>query len=187
MHADEPPHRPLRVVLTGATGELGLALGNALVAAGADVLGIDIRPADAARFPVQIQDLRRRPLDAAQLAGRELVVHFAGHARPGTAPAEVVLADNAACDRAVLEVVDTKGVMRLKEGEDPFERGVSASGTGLGLALARTLVSADDGDIAMTSRRPPTFSVYLPLYDDQDKGSTGGVGGQSGEVNFGPL
>lgn len=88
---------------------------------------------------------------------------------------------------AVLEVVDTKGVMRLKEGEDPFERGVSASGTGLGLALARTLVSADDGDIAMTSRRPPTFSVYLPLYDDQDKGSTGGVGGQSGEVNFGPL
>lgn len=104
MHADEPPHRPLRVVLTGATGELGLALGNALVAAGADVLGIDIRPADAARFPVQIQDLRRRPLDAAQLAGRELVVHFAGHARPDTAPAEVVLADNAACDRAVLEV-----------------------------------------------------------------------------------
>ncbi len=88
---------------------------------------------------------------------------------------------------AVLEVVDTKGVMRLKEGEDPFERGVSASGTGLGLALARTLVSADDGDIAMTSRRPPTFSVYLPLYDEQDKGSTGGADGQSGEVNFGPL
>ena len=68
---------------------------------------------------------------------------------------------------AVLEVVDSRGVMRLKEGQDPFERGVSASGTGLGLALAQTLVSADDGDIAMTSRRPPTFTVYLPLYRDQ--------------------
>jgi len=68
---------------------------------------------------------------------------------------------------AVLEVVDTRGVMKLKEGQDPFERGVSASGTGLGLALARTLVAADDGDIAMTSRRPPTFTVYLPLYREQ--------------------
>lgn len=65
---------------------------------------------------------------------------------------------------AVLEVVDTRGIMRLREGQDPFERGVSASGTGLGLALARTLVSADDGDIAMTSRKPPTFTVYLPLF-----------------------
>jgi len=77
---------------------------------------------------------------------------------------------------AVLEVVDTKGVMKLKEGEDPFQRGVSASGTGLGLALARTLVAADDGDIAMTSRRPPTFTVYLPLYRNQD--TTAREGGQ---------
>jgi signal transduction histidine kinase len=68
---------------------------------------------------------------------------------------------------AVLEVVDTRGVMRLREGQDPFERGVSASGTGLGLALARTLVAADDGDIAMTSRKPPTFTVYLPMYRGQ--------------------
>jgi signal transduction histidine kinase len=68
---------------------------------------------------------------------------------------------------AVYEVVDTRGVMRLKEGQDPFERGVSANGTGLGLALARTLAAADDGDIAMTSRKPPTFTVYLPLFAGQ--------------------
>lgn len=68
---------------------------------------------------------------------------------------------------AVIDVIDTRGVMRLKEHEDPFERGVSASGTGLGLALARTLVAADDGDIALTSRRPVTFTVYLPVYQNQ--------------------
>jgi hypothetical protein len=33
--------------------------------------------------------------------------------------------------------------------------------------LARTLVAADDGDIAMTSRKPPTFTVYLPMYRGQ--------------------
>lgn len=71
---------------------------------------------------------------------------------------------------ALMEIVDTRGVMRLKEGEDPFERGVSASGTGLGLALARTLVAADDGDIRMTSKRPPTFTVYLPRYHGQVDG-----------------
>lgn len=69
---------------------------------------------------------------------------------------------------AVIEVVDTRGVMRLKEHEDPFERGVSASGTGLGLALARTLVAADDGDIALTSRKPVTFTVYVPLFAEQE-------------------
>lgn len=67
----------------------------------------------------------------------------------------------------VTEVVDTRGMMRLKEGQDPFERGVSASGTGLGLAMARTLVAADDGDIALTSRRPVTFTVYLPRFHGQ--------------------
>ena len=72
---------------------------------------------------------------------------------------------------AVIEVVDTRGVMRLKEHEDPFERGVSASGTGLGLALARTLVAADDGDIALTSRKPVTFTVYLPLFAEQQSES----------------
>ena len=76
--------------------------------------------------------------------------------------------------------------MRLKEGEGPFERGVSASGTGWVWPWPGPWFSADGGhrdDLEATAH----LQRHLPLYDDQDKGSTGGVGGQSGEVNFGPL
>ncbi len=85
-------------------------------------------------------------------------------------------------DSAVVEVVDTRGVFKLKDGQDPFERGVSVSGTGLGLALARTLVAADDGDIALTSRKPPTFTVYLPLYRGQSASATTAEGSTAGPV-----
>ncbi|MCB0914556.1 MAG: HAMP domain-containing histidine kinase [Actinobacteria bacterium] len=88
---------------------------------------------------------------------------------------------------AVIEVVDTKGVLRLREGVDPFERGVSASGTGLGLALARTLVAADDGDIALTSRKPVTFTVYLPRFQRQDEEREAEVAAMAESESIGPA
>lgn len=45
-----------------------------------------------------------------------------------------------------------------------FERGFSAGGsTGVGLALARALIEADGGRLELSSARPATFEVYLPV------------------------
>lgn len=104
---------PLRFVLTGAAGALGAVLGNALVDAGADVLGIDMRPTREARFPITVRDLREAPLDHEHLAGRDVVIHFACHARFETAPGAIQLADNARIDRSVLVPAAAAGVRTI--------------------------------------------------------------------------
>jgi signal transduction histidine kinase len=50
-----------------------------------------------------------------------------------------------------------------------FERGVSGGGsTGVGLSLARALVDADGGRLELSTARPATFSVFLPVPKAQD-------------------
>jgi len=45
-----------------------------------------------------------------------------------------------------------------------FERSVSGGhSTGLGLALARTLITADGGRLEMLSARPAVFAMFLPV------------------------
>ena len=45
-----------------------------------------------------------------------------------------------------------------------FERSVSGrpEGTGLGLALARTMAAADGGRVVLVKANPATFGVFLP-------------------------
>jgi signal transduction histidine kinase len=52
-----------------------------------------------------------------------------------------------------------------------FDRGVSdrPEGTGLGLSLARTMVSADGGRVVLARRNPPVFAVFLPRNPPADR------------------
>jgi signal transduction histidine kinase len=47
-----------------------------------------------------------------------------------------------------------------------FERSVSGrpEGTGLGLALARTMAAADGGRVVLVKPKPATFAVFLPRH-----------------------
>ncbi|MFC7376597.1 ATP-binding protein [Brachybacterium sp. GCM10030267] len=64
----------------------------------------------------------------------------------------------------VIEVMDEGGGIDPALGSRIFERSVSgrsSSGTGVGLALARTLVEDDGGRLELLTERPATFGVFL--------------------------
>jgi nitrogen-specific signal transduction histidine kinase len=54
-----------------------------------------------------------------------------------------------------------------------FERSVSGrpGGTGLGLALARSVIGADGGQVVLVRPRPAVFAVFLPR-------DNAGIGGE---------
>ncbi|CRK59768.1 putative two-component system sensor kinase [Alloactinosynnema sp. L-07] len=64
----------------------------------------------------------------------------------------------------VVEVTDTGVGVPDELVPHIFDRGVSGAGsTGLGLALARALVDSDGGRLELSTARPATFTVFLPV------------------------
>jgi signal transduction histidine kinase len=64
---------------------------------------------------------------------------------------------------SVVEVSDEGPGVPEELGTRVFERSVSgARSSGLGLALARTLVAADGGRLELVSARPAVFAMFLP-------------------------
>jgi signal transduction histidine kinase len=62
-----------------------------------------------------------------------------------------------------LSVADRGAGIGDDDGDRIFERGVSlASGSGLGLAVARELAHAGDAELRLARRSPPRFELSMP-------------------------
>ena len=61
---------------------------------------------------------------------------------------------------AAIDVADEGGVLDPTASERIFRRG-EGKGTGIGLALARSLVEADGGRLVLSHQNPTTFSLIL--------------------------
>lgn len=84
--------------------------------------------------------------------------------RHGSGPVTLAARDGNSGDTVVIEVSDTGPGVPDELAEHIFERGVSGGGsTGLGLALARALIDSDGGRLELSTKRPATFTVFLPV------------------------
>lgn len=105
-----------RVLVTGATGGIGLALVQALVAAGCEVVATGRKPAAGARLAAagaefRAADLTRDPL-APLLEGVDIVYHLAARSAPW-GPRQAFEADNVGATERLLDAAAAAGVRRF--------------------------------------------------------------------------
>jgi nucleoside-diphosphate-sugar epimerase len=101
------------VAVTGASGLLGRAVVDALMAAGHQVTGIDAVPATAKATTHLVADLRDLGDAMLALRGAEAVVHAAAIPRPTGRTAQEVFATNMALMFNVVESAASLGVRRF--------------------------------------------------------------------------
>lgn len=144
------------------------AVGAEPVALGAELYGI----ADEWRAPLRsrgrslklrVQDGLLAKVSPARL--REVIGVLLDNAlRHGAGTVTLAARDGASGDTVMIEVSDTGQGVPDELAEHIFERGVSGGGsTGLGLALARALIDSDGGRLELSTKRPATFTVFLPV------------------------
>jgi signal transduction histidine kinase len=162
-----------------------------MLAATREARAAGAEPVDLGRELVTIADEWRPPLRA---EGRSLKVRVPQGLLARVSPARLreavgVLLDNAlrhgagtvslsarggdvaipGGETVVIEVTDSGGGVPDELAAHIFERGVSGSGsTGLGLALARALIDSDGGRLELSTARPPTFTMFLPVPKAKD-------------------
>lgn len=144
------------------------AVGAEPVDLGVELLGI----ADEWRTPLRtggrslklrLQDGLLAKVSPARL--REVIGVLLDNAlRHGAGTVTLSARDDVSGDTVLIEVSDTGAGVPDELAEHIFERGVSGGGsTGLGLALARALIDSDGGRLELSTKRPATFTVFLPV------------------------
>src|SRR3954451_18136308 len=104
----------MKVLVTGATGQLGTLVCKELSQSGHDVLGTDQRFAAGLGVPLQLADLRQAHAVYPLLQGCQALVHLGNIPSLGAGPSpQVVLGDNARMNANVFRAAVDLGVRRL--------------------------------------------------------------------------
>jgi signal transduction histidine kinase len=137
-------------------------------------------------LPDLLDELRRDHHPALADAGRRLSIVTAADLPSAAASAPAirqvlgVLLENAlrhgrgtvivqARDAAQAVALDITDEGRIEAPEQLFiRRSPSATGHGIGLALARSLTEAEGGRLLLTRRAPTTFTLLLPLFTERE-------------------
>jgi nucleoside-diphosphate-sugar epimerase len=136
----------MRVLLTGASGSLGVQTGRWLTARGDEVIGVDVRRTSEIGFPLRIRNLLDFSVIDDLLESVDAVVHLANYPNDwARQPAQCLLAENVAMTANVLTAAVDRGVRRI----------VYASS-----------IQACRGPRKITEADKPSTLPYLPLDGD---------------------